>query len=196
MSNEIDDLFAPPTAGAPSAKLSNIGDSVQGVIYRMERQTEKDDDGNEVLNEWGKPKPVFVAHLITALRDPANPDDDGSRRVWMKGNALWTFKEFLKVNNIRAPKVGGRLKLTVSGLKPATSALRKPQKLHDVMYAVPTPDLETQAYAWAKKKEDEKNSQADEDFFGGSQSSTPASRTTTLDSMRTSGGFEDDVPPF
>jgi hypothetical protein len=193
MSNDIDDLFAPKSAGPASATLSGIGDTVQGLIYKMERLEEKDEDGNVKMSQYGRPKPLFLVYLITSLRDPQNPEDDGSRRVWLKGNGLWTLKEFLKENSLGSPKVGGKLKVTVEALKKDPAfPMRKPMKIHSVLYAPPTSETETQAYAWAKKKEDERNSGGDDDFFG-----TPAqAKPTTLNSMRNSGGFDSDEPPF
>lgn len=194
MSNEIDDLFSGGTRGPASVPLTNIGDSVQGLIYKMERLEERDDEGAVKMNEWGKPKPLFVAHVLTTLRDPNNPDDDGARRIWMKGNALWALREFLKANGLKSPKIGGMIKLELIGFKPADKPMRKPMKLHGAAYRDGTPDEEQRAYAFAAKKNDEAGQRASDDFFtGGTSTAAPQPARTTLDSMRST--FTD-TPPF
>lgn len=190
--NGIDDLFTGGGKGPVGIPLKEIGDVAGGVIFKMERLEERDDNGNTKLNEWGKPKPLFVAWIMTDLRDPENPDDDGSRRLWIKGNALYELKTYLRENGLGAPKVGGQIFIKLIGKKP--SGKPQPMKLHAAKYIPPTTESEAAAYAHAAKL----NGPKQDDTFGAPTArpaqSVPAA--TTLDSMRSgfAGGFQGEAP--
>lgn len=189
--NEIDDLFAGGGKGPAGIPLTNIGDMATGIIYKMERLEERDDSGAVKLNDYGKPKPLFVAWIMTDLRDPENPNDDGARRIWFKGNALYELKQYLRDNGLGAPKVGGTVWLKLVGTKP--SGKPKPMKLHAAKYAPATPQSEAAAYAFAAKQNASRNA----DPFGSPVSGPPAAQGyTTLDSMRAggNGGFSGEAP--
>lgn len=203
MSDEFDDLFTGGGKGPASAKLSQPGDAVQGIIFKRQRLEEKDDDGNVVLNKWGKPKPLVVLWLATSLRDPEIEDDDGARRVWLKGNGLWTLQDFITQNGMKPPAFGGKTKIWVDSLQPNAIKTRKPMKVHGAMYADPKPEwkLIAQEYLdrWEKPKRDEFDDSFDTrpagravaDEFGANQGAVR--NQNTLDAMR---GFDDDEPPF
>lgn len=188
--DDIDDLFGGGGKGPASINVTNINDVAGGIIFKMERLEERDDDGKTKLNEYGKPKPLFVTWVITDLRDPMNPEDDGARRIWWKGNSLWELKNFLRENSLGSPKMGGYIAMKLVGTKP--SGRPKPMKLHAAVYRVPTNETEAKAREYAAKYE----RPVKDDFFGGSApvSAQPQnSGRTTLDSMRSS--FTDE-PPF
>ena len=193
MTDEFDDLFGSTGKGPASAKLSNIGDSVQGIIFKRQRLEEQDDDGNVVLNQWGKPKPLVVLWLATDLRDPENPEDDGARRLWLKGNGLWTLQEFIRVNDLKPPAFGGKIKEWVESLKPNTIKTRKPMKVHGAMYADPKPEWKIIAQEYLDRWDKPKADGFDDSFDQRTAAAKPAESKTTLDTMR---GFDDDEPPF
>jgi hypothetical protein len=71
----------------PSAKFETHGDTVTGVITdtpEVRPQTDFD-SGQPLFWDDGKPKMQLVVTLATDQRDPANADDDGTRRVYVKG---------------------------------------------------------------------------------------------------------------
>lgn len=80
-------------SGVPSAKFKTIGDSVTGKIVKLDasQQTEFRRDGKpgDPLT-WpdGKPKMQVIVTLQTTQRDPSVEDDDGQRRVFIKGKQL------------------------------------------------------------------------------------------------------------
>lgn len=203
---DTDDIFEGGSGlGVPSIKLQQPGDTATGLIYRLQKLEEKDDDGNVICyDNSDKPKPLFVAHLITDLRDPENPDDDGSRRVWLKGNGLWALKEFIKANGTGAPKVGDYLWVQVESLKPNPNRMRKPIKQHVARLKKGDDDSLAKALAHARKVEERQASssarRAEDEFWGGSttkdgSTGSTGGRTTTLDSMRSSRKANDE-PPF
>lgn len=196
-SNGIDDLFTGGGKGPASMTVREINDVAGGIIFKMERLEERDDEGKTKLNEWGKPKPLFVTWVITDLRDPMNPEDDGARRIWWKGNALYELKQFLSQNGLGAPKIGGYIAQKLIGKKP--SGRPQPMKLHAATYSVPTLDSERRAYEYAQKWN---RPAARDDMFGAPASAPPAQMVqgspaaTTLDSMRSgfAGGFQGEAP--
>lgn len=196
MSQPIDEFEALFTGGGgpKSVAPKQPGDFVQGLIYKYKKTEERDDDGNVVC--WPgstDPKPQIILWLKTDLRDPEITNDTGARRLWMKGNALWVLKNYLKDNQLGAPKVGGKIRLEVVNLKPNSDRKKQPMKEHAVKYAPPTPASVTEAQAFAALVEPVVRSD-DDDFFGGPPAGQSKPATTSLDSMR--GAFDDDVPPF
>ena len=195
--DEIDDLFG-AGGGPATAKLSQPGDTAEGIIYKMERLNETDDDNNVVLDlRTGKPKPLLVLHLITKQRNPEIEGDDGCRRLWLKSNSLWAVQNALREQGLK-PRVGGMIRVKVDSLKPNSNPKRKPIKQHVAQYWAPTPETEGQAYAMAAQKN--RRTESSDDLFD-SPPSVPAAQqaqrtsSPTLNSMRGSS-FDDDEPPF
>jgi hypothetical protein len=85
------DLLAP--TGVPSFKFASIGDTVKGLVVAAESRQQTDLDGN--LKSWddGKPMMQLVITLATDLRDPHIEDDNGHRRIFVKGEMLKAIKE-------------------------------------------------------------------------------------------------------
>lgn len=193
MSEEFDDLFEGSGKGPATAKLSQIGDVAQGIIFKRQRLQEQDDDGNVVLNDWGKPKPLVVLWIATSLRDPEVEDDDGARRLWLKGNGLWTLQNFIRENGLKAPQVGGKVKVWVESLKPNTNPKRKPMKVHGAMYADPKPEWQVMAQEFLNRWDKPKTDGFDDSFDQRPAAAKAQESKSTLDSMR---GFDDDEPPF
>jgi hypothetical protein len=195
--DDIDDLFG-GGGGPPTAKLSQPGDEAVGIIYKMERRNETDDEDNIIVDpRTGKPKPLMVLHLITKVRDPEVEGDDGTRRLWLKGNGLWALQVAVRECGPGVkPRVGGMVKVWVDSLKPNPNRNRKPIKQHGATYWLPTTETEVQAFAMASVKD---RPQESDELFTGS-AATPAAEqaqqskgTRTVDSMRKSF---DEEPPF
>ena len=197
---EVDDLFGGGAAGAPSLKEKEVGDVVGGIIFKVDRLEERDDQGNVKLNDRGKPKPLLVTWVITDLRDPNIPDDDGARRIWWKGKALWELQQFQRNNGFGAPKPGGTVKRKLTGKQP--TGKMQPMNIYAAMYSPPNLEDEKKAYEYAQRWNAKKAPAQADEWFGsaGPVSSPPAQQAqnhTTLDSMR--GGFNggfDGPPPF
>lgn len=198
MSQPIDEFEAFFTGGGGPKSVSpkKPGEFVQGLIYKYKKTEERDDDGNVVCYPGSEnPKPQIILWLKTDMRDPEIPNDQGERRLWMKGNALWALKNFLRDNQLGAPKVGGKIRLEVVELKANTDRKKQPMKIHAAKYAPPTPDTIAAALAF-KELVEPTQAPSEDNFFGSSTPATqskPSSQSSTLDSMR---GFADDEPPF
>jgi hypothetical protein len=195
--DDIDDLFS-AGGGPATAKLSRPGDTAEGIIYKMDRLAETDDDGNVVMDpRTNKPKPLLVFHLITKQRNPEVEDDDGTRRLWAKGNLLWSIQNALREQGLK-PRLGGMLRSRVDSLKPNTNPKRKPMKQHVSQYWAPTTETEAQAFAMAARKT--RRVEDTDELFGNPPAQMaqqqPKTSAPTLDSMRSSDGFDSDEPPF
>ena len=188
----LDDLFGGGSKGPASLTVKEIGDVAGGILFKQERLEERDDDGKVKFDERGRPKPLYVAWVITDLRDPMNPEDDGARRIWWKGNSLYELRQFLQMNALGSPKIGGYIAQKLVGKRP--SGKPQPLKLHAATYSVPTPENEARAYEYAARWN--KPQAPKDEFFGGPVSSPPVGGYTTLDSMRSgnAGGFSGPAP--
>jgi hypothetical protein len=121
MSNESQDfLFG---GGVPSAKFPEIGATVTGTITEEPRLDEQRDLEGEVKT-WsnGDTMKMLVVTLATTDRDPDIEDDDGLRRLYVKGSkdpksksmtaAIGAAVRKAKANGL---EVGGRLTIRYSG---------------------------------------------------------------------------------
>lgn len=194
--NGFDDLdeFFSGGGGAKgiSWKLARKGDSVQGVIFDMEVRDKIDPNTKTVvMNEYNKPKQVLVITLGTDMRDAEIEGDDGTRRAFLQGNALYEFKKFLRENKIGKPARGGRFFQQLIGTKPSNFA--SPQNLFECRYGAPTAESLAALDVYLAKGKTAQQS----DPFASPAAAQPAARATTLNSMRAggNGGFTDE-PPF
>ena len=200
----LDDLFGGGGKGPASLREQNVNDVIGGIIFKVERLEERNDDGTVKMNERGKPKPLFVSWVITDLRDPSNPEDDGARRIWWKGNALYELQQFVREHGTGSPRPGGSIFRKLIGTKP--TGKMQPMKLHAANYTLPTLENERLAYEYAQRWNSK--SAPKDDMFGpvsappAAQFAQPASGSPfgspTLDSMRSTGNaasFQGE-PPF
>lgn len=188
--NSVDDLFGDGPKGPPSFPKMAMNEVQGGLVIKVERLEQRNIDGTiAYYDNSTTPKPCLVTWVLTDLRDPNNPDDDGVRRLWWTGNALYELKNFQKANGFGAPKPGGKIWKKLVGTKPSGKGL--PMNLHAAKYEPPTVEGERQAFELAAKY----NKAQRDDIFGSPVSSPPAvqAQRTTLDSMR--GSF-DEAPPF
>lgn len=195
--DDIDDLFGGGGGGPAALGVSALNDVAGGIIFKMERGEEVDMETKQVkLDAKGRPKPELVTWVITDKRDPDNPDDDGARRIWWKGNSLYELRNFLRENELGAPKIGGYVAMKIVELR--NTGKPKKMKVHAATYKAPTPETiaKAQEYLakWDKPKEAEDDLWAAPSTRDGGASAAPK---TTLDSMRAgrSAGFTDE-PPF
>ncbi|OZC62332.1 hypothetical protein CH267_02005 [Rhodococcus sp. 06-621-2] len=115
----------------PSAKFEAFGTTVGGPIdAEPELKNQTDFTTGEVLT-WkdGSPRQQLVVTVQTSLRDPQNPDDDGKRKIYIKGQMQKAVTQ--AVRNARAAQldVGGTLTVTYTndGV-PAARGLSAPKE--------------------------------------------------------------------
>lgn len=83
--NEANDFLL--GSAVPSAKFPEIGTTVSGVITEEPTvQDQRDLDGEVKVWDNGDPMKMLVVTLQTKDRDPEITDDDGVRRLYVKGS--------------------------------------------------------------------------------------------------------------
>ncbi|MEO3851726.1 hypothetical protein ABGB09_29560 [Streptomyces sp. B8F3] len=100
--------------GVASAKFPTIGAAVSGRITERPVVEQQRDFTTGELKFWddGKPMQQLVVTLATAERDPANPEDDGTRRLYVKGQMKNAVAQAVRTAGARGLEVGGVLSVT------------------------------------------------------------------------------------
>lgn len=124
--------------GAPSAKFASVGDTVKGSVVSAESRQQTDLDGKAKTWDDGSPQMQIIITLDTDERDPSIIDDDGKRRVFVKGKMLTALKEALKDAGAKL-EVGAKLAFQYTGDGTAAKAGYSPPKLYKVAYKAPEP---------------------------------------------------------
>lgn len=103
--------------GVASAKFATIGTLVSGRITERPTVEQQRDYTTGDLKFWddGKPQMQLVITLATDDRDPANPEDDGARRLYVKGQMKNAVAQAVRASGARGLEVGGVLSVIYSG---------------------------------------------------------------------------------
>lgn len=91
-----------------------------------------------VFYDNGQPKMQIVVTGYTSERNPDTPNDDGLRRLYVKGQARVAVREAVLEANADGLEIGGALALVWYDDKPAEQPGMSPQKLHRAQYQRPT----------------------------------------------------------
>lgn len=116
--SSIDDLLA---GGGKSFKFENPGDTVTGVVKAVQvRQARDFDTGKPSFWDDGQPQEQIAISLATDMRDPADPQDDGERNIYIKGwgGQLQAFRAAVKTGGKPAPGDTFTASFTRFGAKP------------------------------------------------------------------------------
>ena len=113
MTNEAANKFL-MGGGGKSASFKSAGDTVSGIIAAMEERQQTDFDSGKPL-EWddGKPKMHLVITLLT--EESVDEDDDGMRRLYVKGNLQRAIREAVLKSGSRTIKDGASLTVQYIG---------------------------------------------------------------------------------
>lgn len=102
------------SGGVPSAKFPVLGHTVSGRITErptVEQQKNYEDDKLKFWDD-GKPMMQLVVTLATNERDPENPEDEGMRRLYVKGYMKNAVATAVRASGARGLEVGGILSVT------------------------------------------------------------------------------------
>lgn len=122
--------------GVPSAKFPAVGHTVSGRITEkptVEQQRNYEDDKLKFWDD-GKPMMQLVVTLSTNERDPENPEDDGTRRLYVKGYMKNAVAGAVRAAGARGLEVGGTLTVTYSGDGEKKNAKFNAPKLFTAQY--------------------------------------------------------------
>lgn len=98
----------------PSAKFPTPGTTVSGRITERPTVEQQRDftTGDAKFWEDGKPQMQLVVTLATTERDPEIQDDDGTRRVYVKGNLKNAVAQAVRSSGAKGLEIGGVLSVT------------------------------------------------------------------------------------
>lgn len=129
----LDDLMAGNSAPAFFTKDSEQGDTVSGIVEKIE-VTQMRDFQTQQPAYWNDGKPKEQIHIIiqTSLRDPAMDDDDGRRSLWVKGWGLQlkALREACRQAGVKSPRVGDTVAERFIGYQQEGNA-PQPSKVYD-----------------------------------------------------------------
>lgn len=139
MSGMTPDEFLMGGGGAPSAKFEAPGTTVRGKITDLQVRQQTDVRTREPLT-WpsGDPKMQLLVTVQTDQRDPSIEDDDGERRIYVKGKRLTdATRDAVKAVGAKGLEVGGTVAVTyVRDGTPAGPGISAPKE-YAVVYQRP-----------------------------------------------------------
>lgn len=137
MSMDPNDLLM--SGGVPSAKFDMIGTVVKGTVVHSE-VTQQTDFQSGQKKTWPSGDPMYqvVVTLQTDQRDPSVEDDDGQRRVFVKGQMQAAVREALRKANAKL-EVGGTFAVQYVSDEPASQRGMNPKKVYRAEYVAPSP---------------------------------------------------------
>lgn len=91
----------------------------------------------------GQPKMQIVVTGLTSERDPERGNDDGMRKLYIKGQARAAVREAVLEAGAEGLELGGALALVWFDDKAPTGPGMSPQKLHKAQYQRPAVDAGT-----------------------------------------------------
>lgn len=149
-------------SGAKSAAFAEVGTIVSGtVVGDPQVQQQKDMDGELKTYKDGNPAMQLVIKVQTTDRDPEDPDDDGVRAVYFKGQMKSALADACRRVGVKAPEAGGTLAVKFTGTEPAATKGFNDKKLYACKYTAPaTP-----------------TAAAVDDFLGTTTTPAPAAKT-------------------
>lgn len=135
MADDVVD-FLLGAAGAP-AKFPEVGTVVRGKVLHHEKRQARDMDNN--LKFWEDGNPIFevVVTLQTEDRDPTLEDDDGIRRLFVRGQMLKAVRDALVKASWRDSLVGGDLAVKYKGDGVPSRNGFSPPKLYVAQFEAP-----------------------------------------------------------
>mgnify|MGYP000676876507 CR=1 FL=1 len=105
------------SGGVPAAKFEAHGDTIKGTITEAPELRQQTDFDTGAPKFWddGKPMMQLVITLATDDRDPATPDDDGTRRLYVKGKLQQAIAAAIRKAEANGLAVGGVLTVAYVG---------------------------------------------------------------------------------
>jgi hypothetical protein len=122
--------------GPPSAKFPVLGYENAGrLVGKPTVEQQRDYDTEEPLY-WadGKPRWQIVVTLATGERDPEIRDDDGVRRLFVKGQMKTAVQAALKAVKADGLEEGGHLTVTYTSDGPQPNPKKNPPKQYTARY--------------------------------------------------------------
>lgn len=131
---DANDLLVGSSIPSLSFKDAVVGDSYNGVITDLRTVQVRNYEDPTKLEFWddGKPKLQIEVTLATDYADASDPDDDGSRRVFLFGQKLRAAQDEMRKKGIKKLEIGSKFTITLSGTKPSTNKRYNDVKLYSI----------------------------------------------------------------
>ncbi|MFF3127235.1 hypothetical protein ACFVRD_34145 [Streptomyces sp. NPDC057908] len=122
--------------GPQSVKFPTIGHTVSGRITTQPTPEQQRDFDTDKPLFWddGKPRWQIVVTLATSERDPANPEDDGTRRLFVKSQLQKAVSQAVRASGAPGLEVGGELTVTYTANGEQPNPRKAPPKLYAATY--------------------------------------------------------------
>lgn len=122
--------------GPPSAKFPVLNYEVAGrITAKPTSEQQRDYDTDKPLYwEDGKPRYQIVVTLATGERDPEVSDDDGIRRLFIKGQMKTAVAAAVKAAKANGLEEGGHLTVTYTADGEQPNPKKKPPKHYTARY--------------------------------------------------------------
>ncbi|MGH8010763.1 MAG: hypothetical protein ACREQ3_27555, partial [Candidatus Binatia bacterium] len=111
-SDESDSFFGSRTPGFSWAHDGSMGYWRGGTIIRIDQETQQLDyytKEPKFFPDSGKKRMQLPVTVVSDERDPGNPEDDGHRRIFIKGHMKTAIENAFKEVNAPGLRLGGKL---------------------------------------------------------------------------------------
>jgi len=129
---DADSLLGAPI---PAVTWPEIGAGVTGTIVAVDTSEQRDLDGNIKTFQNGDVRRQVILTLQTTTKESA--DDDGRRRLFVKGSMVKTFREAIAKAKVPGPRHGGKVTMVYSADGEVKGRGLNPPKLFTVEYQAP-----------------------------------------------------------
>lgn len=140
MSDQTDNFLF---GGAKSATFPTIGTTLSGTITAPPEMSQQRDMKTGDLKVWpdGNPMMQMVLTLDTDEHDPADPDDDGQRRLFIKSGLKSAVARAVKAAGATRLEVGGTLTVRYSSDGKQEKRGFSAPKIYEATYQRPADNL-------------------------------------------------------
>jgi hypothetical protein len=122
-------------ASIPAVTWPEIGAGVTGTITNVDTSDQRDLDGNVKKFDNGDVRRQVILTLQTTMKE--SPDDDGRRRLFVKGSMVKSFREAIAKAKAPGPRMGGKVSVVYSADGEVKGKGLNPPKLFTVEYQAP-----------------------------------------------------------
>jgi len=135
MSDDVNSFLT--GGGDPVAKFKQIGDKCIGRVVDSDMTQQTTLKGEPKFYNDGKPMMQAVLTLDTDQRDPEVPDDDGRRRLFVKGAMAKAVREAIRASGAKQFAHGGMVAVEYIGDGVSQGPGYDPPKLFRAQYRPP-----------------------------------------------------------
>lgn len=186
-----------------SFPFDNPGDTCTGVIITEPEEVDQTDQDTAEVKRWanGQAKKVWKIRLLTELRNPDDPFDEGERTLWVKWKSLDAIRNAVRAAGAKDLEVGGILALRLTGFGVAEKRGYNPPKEWAAKYTPPPPQSKSDGFM-----DSGSTKQAAPDNLESQRVAQKAQQATVLERLKAAGmsaepvsganpGFAEE-PPF